>query len=105
MTSHTNPPGTLEAPSSPIPADAGGAVEVAVPPAGRVSAAQRNALKRLAADGPRSAYPGLTISTLEKLEHRCLVKAQRGLGSMWSPATIIKWSITPAGRRLLKEGK
>lgn len=36
MTDHTNtnPPGTVEAPSSPSPADAGGAVEVAVPPAG-----------------------------------------------------------------------
>ncbi|MFG1388856.1 hypothetical protein [Xanthobacter versatilis] len=34
MTSQTNPPGAVEAPSSPSPADAGGAVEVAVPPAG-----------------------------------------------------------------------
>ncbi|MFG1302669.1 hypothetical protein V5F34_00820 [Xanthobacter autotrophicus] len=32
---NTNPPGPLEAPSSPSPADAGGAVEMAVPPAGR----------------------------------------------------------------------
>lgn len=41
MTDHTNtnPPGPLEAPSSPSPADAGGAVEVAVPPAGRGHAA------------------------------------------------------------------
>lgn len=31
---NTNPPGAVEAPSSPSPADAGGAVEVAVPPAG-----------------------------------------------------------------------
>jgi len=34
MTSHTNPPGAVEAPSSPSPADAGGAVSVAGPPAG-----------------------------------------------------------------------
>ena len=41
---NTNPPGTMEAPSSPSPADAGGAVEVAVPPAGevRLSLAQRD---------------------------------------------------------------
>jgi len=32
---NTNPPETLEAPPSPSPADAGGAVSVAVPPAGR----------------------------------------------------------------------
>lgn len=39
MTNHTNPnpPGHLEAPLSTTPADAGGAVEVAVPPAGEDS--------------------------------------------------------------------
>lgn len=40
---NTNPPGSLEAPLSTIPADAGGAVSVAVPPAGgcRLSRVQR----------------------------------------------------------------
>ena len=52
--------------------------------------------------GPRGAYSnGLHMGILSSLERKGLVRAWRGLGSMASPRTHVKWNITDAGRDAL----
>lgn len=66
---------------------------------------QSEALIKLRDHGPRSAYPGLYINTLNALSLRGLVSAQYGVGSIAMPHNSIKWSITAAGRAALdREG-
>jgi hypothetical protein len=52
-------------------------------------------------DGKRSAYPSLHMGSLEALERRGLVIAQRSLGSIAMPHTSIQWLITRTGRLAL----
>lgn len=68
---------------------------------------QHEALRVLAVNSPRSAYPHLKINTLWALQSQGLVDAAFGPGSMAFPNTSIKWSITDAGRAALaaREGK
>lgn len=51
----------------------------------------------------RSAYPRLSLATLNALERRGFVTSKRKLGSMAMPHTSIMWRITPAGRTALIE--
>lgn len=60
-------------------------------------------LKVLFKEGERSSYPGLKRGTLAALQSRGLVVSRGGLGAMFSPATGIKWRISAAGERLIKE--
>lgn len=64
---------------------------------------QAEALIKLRDHGPRCAYPGLHMGTLNTLQYRGLVTSKGGLGSMAMPHTTIKWTITPAGRAALEE--
>ncbi|ABS68905.1 hypothetical protein Xaut_3677 [Xanthobacter versatilis] len=108
MTDHTNtnPPGPLEAPSSPSPADAGGAVEVAVPPAGRgkLTPAQYRVLQAidevLAGGTWDRAKICTTTALLDRLRHAGLITSSRPFAYRYHTV-----GITDAGRRLLKEGK
>ena len=68
----------------------------------RLSEKQRQALEALS-HGERSAYPGLHIGVLNSLSLKKLATAKHELGSMFSPRTSIKWSITDAGRKALAE--
>jgi len=52
--------------------------------------------------GPRSSYPHLSLGTLQSLKRRKLVVAHRGIGSIASPRTHIKWELTVLGRAVLK---
>ena len=61
---------------------------------------QIECLKALKA-GPRSAYPGLHMGSLNALALNQLVKANHRLGSMFSPHVNIMWSLTDAGRDAL----
>lgn len=67
----------------------------------KLSQKQRECLAELA-KGERSAYPGLNLGTLNSLALRGLVKDRTGRGSIFSPATGIKWRLTEAGRAALE---
>lgn len=69
----------------------------------KLTARQIHALAMLKDQGPRSAYPGLHIGTLNALSLRKLVDAKYGIGSMAFPHTSIVWSITDAGLAALEE--
>jgi len=71
----------------------------------KLSDNQRRALEILRKGAPwPSAYDlGVGLGTLNSLEGRGLVMAHHGLGSLFSPHTAIKWSITEAGRAALTE--
>lgn len=78
----------------------------------RLTNRQAEALITLRDHGPRYAYPGLYLSTLNALSLRGLVAAKYELGSALAPHNSIRWSITPAGREaieghaaLAREGK
>jgi hypothetical protein len=61
-------------------------------------------LKILRHGGPRGAYAnGLHMGILASLERKGLVNAYRGIGSMFSPRTAIKWNITKAGIEALSK--
>jgi len=62
---------------------------------------QSETLIKLRDHGPRSAYPGLHMGTLNSLAARGLVVESYGLGSMAMPHTSITWRITDAGRAAL----
>lgn len=64
---------------------------------------QVEALIKLRDYGPRSAYPGLHMGTLNTLGYRGLVTSKGGLGAMAMPHTSIQWTITPAGRLALEQ--
>lgn len=64
---------------------------------------QAEALIKLRDHGPRTAYPGISLGTLNSLSLRKLVSGTYGLGSMAMPHTSIKWSITELGRAALSE--
>lgn len=86
MTDHTNtnPPGPLEAPSSPSPADAGGAVEVAVPPA------VEDIVTALRAEADDDQWhPGTTIDLLQEAaeEIERLRAVLRPFAEAWQAAT------------------
>ena len=66
---------------------------------------QAEALIKLRDGGPRCAYPGLHLGTLNALSLRGLVSAQYGVGSIAMPHTSIKWTITDAGRTALQASK
>ena len=62
-------------------------------------------LRALEKDGERSSYPGLKLGTLTSLHKRGLVRSRNdGPGAMWSPQTVIKFSLSEAGRQYLKNG-
>lgn len=63
---------------------------------------QAEALIKLRDHGPRSAYPGIHMGTLNTLRDRGLVTSRGGLGSMAMPHTSIMWSITEKGRKALE---
>ncbi|MFG1284430.1 hypothetical protein [Xanthobacter autotrophicus] len=121
MTDHTNtnPPGPLEAPSSPSPADAGGAVEVAVPPAGRgVTDHQRQiltAFTNVRAFGRPGDGNGEGWATAVWVAEMCDHHYDTPWASSKLPGLIKRglvekgqrgwYRITDAGRRLLKDGK
>lgn len=69
---------------------------------GKLTNRQAEALIKLRDHGPRCAYPGLHLGTLNALSLRKLVTAEYNLGSMAMPHTSIKWTITPAGRAALE---
>jgi len=62
-------------------------------------------LRALQKDGERSSYPHLNFGTLNSLQKRGLVRVRSGLGSMFSPTTNIKWSISEAGAQYLQNEK
>jgi hypothetical protein len=65
----------------------------------RLTEPQKVALRLLKKVGPRTAYPGMSIGTLNSLALKGLVKADRSRpGSMAMPRTSIIWSITDDGR-------
>ena len=51
----------------------------------KLTNAQSEALIKLRDHGPRSAYPGISLGTLQSLAKRGLVNATYGLGSMAMP--------------------
>lgn len=108
MTDHetTNPPGPGNPPSSTSPADAGGAVLEAVPPAGRVklTTAQKYWLQEIAVPSVESD-PFPPFATLKVLMRHKLVEAFEDKDDIFAKMTN-SWSlrITDAGLRLLKEG-
>ena len=60
---------------------------------------QRTHLEILKFGDWMSSYgAGLNMGTLASLERRGLVRAARGVGSIFSPQTAIKWKITDAGK-------
>ena len=67
----------------------------------RLSGPQRRALELLRDQGPRGAYPGISLGTLNCLSLKKLVSAKYELGSIAMPHTCIRWSITPEGRAAL----
>lgn len=115
MTDHatTNPPGPGNPPSSTSPADAGGAVQVAVPPAGRVTKKMKALLQEICTDAKalmdiaRGALqgPSITYTRLLRLQARGLTKCMTPHGEGFAAYSNTVWSITDAGRLLLKEGK
>lgn len=64
---------------------------------------QAEALIKLRDHGPRRAYPGLHLGTLNSLANHGYVVESYGLGSMAFPHTSITWRITPAGRAALSQ--
>lgn len=68
---------------------------------------QAEALIKLRDHGPRTAYPGISLGTLNSLSLRKLVSATYGLGSISMPHNSTKWIITDLGRSALTqtEGK
>jgi hypothetical protein len=71
----------------------------------RLTNRQAEALIKLRDHGPRCAYPGLHIGTLNALSLRKLVSAQHNVGSIAMPHTSIVWSITDAGRLALQQAE
>jgi hypothetical protein len=51
--------------------------------------------------GPRPAYPGLSLRTLDALYMRGLIKRDYRVGNMAFPHTSIFWSLTDAGHEAL----
>jgi DNA-binding MarR family transcriptional regulator len=108
MTAHetTNPPGPGNPPSSTSPADAGGAVQVAVPPAGRgkLTSAQYRVLvaidEAISAGGWNRSRICTSTATLDRLRCAGLIASARPFAYRYHTV-----SITDAGRLLLKEGK
>lgn len=68
----------------------------------RLSPRMRETLHALSG-GERSAYPGLSLGTLNALAMRGLVVESYGLGSLAMPHTNIKWRLTDAGRAALQQ--
>lgn len=69
----------------------------------KLTNSQTKALIKLRDHGPRGAYPGILMGTLNALSLRGLVKAKYGPGSAFAPHTCIEWSITAKGRAALQE--
>ena len=69
---------------------------------GKLTMRQAEALIKLRDHGPRAAYPGIGLGTLNSLSLRKLVSAEYEVGSIAMPHTSIKWAITDAGRRALE---
>ena len=67
----------------------------------KLSNKQAEALIKLRDHGPRSAYPDLSMGTLNSLQTRGLAKASYGLGAMAMPHTSVQWTITTKGREAL----
>jgi hypothetical protein len=61
------------------------------------------ALKALHEEQCRSAYPGLSLGTLNALAARGLVAARHPVGSMAFPHTSIVWSMTEKGYAALSD--
>ena len=51
--------------------------------------------------GERSAYPGLSLGTLQALEKRKLVACRYESGSMAFPQNCIQWRLTVEGHALM----
>jgi hypothetical protein len=58
----------------------------------KLTTAQRTALIALL-EGERSAYPSLSLATLNSLENKGLARSRGGFGSIFSPTTGIKWRL------------
>lgn len=71
---------------------------------GKMTNRQAEALIKLRDHGPRSAYPGLHLGSLNSLLQKGLVTAKYGPGSIAMPHNAIIWRITPAGRAALSQG-
>lgn len=60
-------------------------------------------LKEFADMKEASAYDKkANIATLRALKERGLLSMKTGVGSMWSPKTVLQWRITNAGLAVLK---
>ncbi|HVZ60647.1 MAG TPA: hypothetical protein VG892_07660 [Terriglobales bacterium] len=56
------------------------------------------ALAALKKDGPRAAYPGLRLNTLDALVRRGLAKPyKRGVGAFFSPRISIMFKVSERG--------
>jgi hypothetical protein len=55
--------------------------------------------------GPRGAYPGLSLRTLDALYMRGLVTRAGGVGQISFPHTAIKWSLNSEGRAALSKSQ
>ena len=59
-------------------------------------------LAALKKDGPRSAYPGLRLNTLDALVQRGLAKPhKRGVGAFFTPRTSIEYQVSERGAKAL----
>lgn len=63
----------------------------------KLSNRMKEALAAVVREPGRSAYPGLSLATLNALEGRRLVKSRQGFGSLFCPRTHIEWRATVAG--------
>lgn len=69
----------------------------------KLTKAMASALRKIEPHRLISSYSaGVRMDTLEALERRGLVEAQRGLGSIAFPHTSTGWRLTPAGRLALE---
>jgi hypothetical protein len=60
------------------------------------------ALAALKKDGPRAAYPGLRLNTLDALVQRGLAKPhKRGVGAFFTPRTSIEYKVSENGVKAL----
>ena len=71
---------------------------------GKMTNRQAEALIKLRDHGPRSAYPGLHLGSLNALSLKGLVTAEYRPGSIAMPHNAIIWAISDAGRAALSQG-
>jgi len=61
----------------------------------KLSKAQEKAMKVLSDKWQSSYTMGIGLKTLEALERKGLVQSVGGVGSIFSPTTVIKWRLVP----------